>query len=179
MKTLIKSFGGEDRDWELVEINIDDVHDTAVTDWEVEIQDRFSVKNKLPNMQLMTLMELVQKGNVLPPIIVDEDNTVLDGTHRLLVYRRLKKKKIKVLRSLGEGTGKFKGKFKGRFVMPYKNPRYRDCFTCGKKLDYVGWKGTCPGPLGAFPEGIPAGPLWFCDKCGQIFKENFVVWMSR
>jgi len=172
MKNFIKSIKGEDRDWEVISLSIDEIKDTALFSAKYEL----SKVNKPPNKKMEVYLELMKSGVILPPLVLDEKNNLRDGTHRLALYKFLGKKRVKVLRSLGKGTGKVKGKFGGKFVFPYKDiAQYSGhrCLICNELLIY---KDGVSSPISTFPQGMPNGKLHYCKNCGMIYKKNFVLW---
>ena len=173
MKNFIKSIKGEDRDWEVVTIPTKDIVDPTLFDAEYE----FSSLNKPRNPKLVIYLNLIKDGVIFPPLVLDENNKLMDGTHRFTLYKYLKRKKVKVLRSLGKGTGQVKGNFKGRSTFPYKNiQRYSGhrCLICKELLIYK--DGVVNAS--AFPQGLPIGKLHYCKNCGIIYKSNFVLWQK-
>ena len=174
MKNLLKNINGLNHDWEIVNIKIDEIQDTATIDWKHE----FGNLNKPRNRKLIVYRELYKSGTVFPPITLDEGNKVMDGTHRLMLYKYLEKKIIKVLRRTGKGTGKVKGKFPGKSTFPYKNldqEHPTECIVCNTILNYLP-KAAGASPMDEFPQGLPTGPLWYCKPCGVVVKKGFIVW---
>jgi len=172
---IIDSVGGEDRDWEIVEVPVKDVNDPN----EGCVQDP----------KLKVYIKELKKGSVFPPIVLDEKNEVLDGTHRLHAYKRAGKKKVPALRAVGKGTGKVvrdkyfeplvkKLQAEGRdtdFFIP--TDEAPDCLICGKQMTFVPYGCTTTHP--AFPDGFPRGPFYFCGEDQIIVsKKSFIGWAA-
>jgi hypothetical protein len=174
MKNFIKTIKGEDRDWEVVTIPIGEIKDTALFDAKYELSNL----NKPRNPKMEIYIDLIKKKVLLPPLVLNENSNLRDGTHRLACYKYLGRKRIRVLRSLGKGTGKVKGSFPGMSTFPYKKITKHSghrCLVCGELLTYKDGAGS---PVGAFPQGMPNGKLHYCKDCGIVIKNDFVVWQK-
>lgn len=169
MLTLIKSQPDwEKYDWEFTTVNPNTIKDSALFDIKYELSDT----NKPKNRKIVVLMELLEEGVKFPPIVI-YDNKVLDGTHRLAIYKYLGKKRIKILRRT-EGKGKVKGKYNCKCKFPYKNAVNPRCLVCNELLKFKN-AGNYTGPMATFPHGLPQGPLWYCIPCGMYYKKDFII----
>ena len=172
---LIKSVGGMDRDWEVVEVNINELTDPSA--------------NKVYDAKHRAYMEKIREGATFPPIIVDENNRVLDGTHRLKAHIGAGRETINILRAVGRGTGKLirddvlepllnKLKGSGRenefFRYSDKDPQ---CLVCKGNMQYVR-DNYCLSYNPVFPDGFPQAPFYYCAGCGIIANsKQFVGWV--
>ena len=57
----------------------------------------YPLNQKLPNM-----ISALKSGKELPPILIDKDNVIVDGNHRLYAHKELGREKIKVFQAIGE-----------------------------------------------------------------------------
>ena len=130
---------------------------------------------KIPDMKSKTYLSLVKKGVKFPPIVIDKNNKLIDGTHRLAIHRKLKKK-IWALKMTGKGSGKVFGKWTGKSLYPFSNAfKSERCFNCDELL-LNQEEGNHLGSIGVIPNGLPSGELWACPKCGLYFTRKSPVW---
>lgn len=168
---IIDSVGGGDKDWEIIEIPLDKLTDPS--------------EDKVNSTKLMVYAKEISKGSIFPPIVVDEDYKVIDGTHRLRAYKTLCRKKIPALKAIGKGTGRIirdkvfepmLEKLKGYdldFYLPGAEPP--KCLNCGAILNFVPYGLSMTNS--AFPDGMPTGPYYFCAKDKIIVsKKSFIGW---
>jgi len=174
-KHVIHSVSGDEKDWEIVEFPVDLIDDPA------------EHNTQAPKLKVYT--KELDKGSIFPPIVIDENNAVLDGTHRLHAYRNLFRELIPVLRPVGKGTGRVvndeyfdplirKLKEEGRdadfFIPSDESP---NCLVCGRALEFVDY--GVNKTHHAFPEGLPRGPFYFCARDKIIVsKKSFIGWAA-
>ncbi len=51
--------------------------------------------------KLKKMVDAINSGVELPPILIDECNMIMDGNHRLYAHKELEKEKIKVFQAIG------------------------------------------------------------------------------
>jgi hypothetical protein len=158
---LVDSVDGHDKDWELVMIPVSEPFDPFA--------------QKIQKAKLKVYVKELKKGSLFPPIVVDEKNEVIDGTHRLRAHKVAKYRKILAMRPIGKGTGQLLGEMpRGDFFIPSEEPP--NCFGCGAILNFCPYGATL-SPLPTFPEGLPRGPFFYCERCGiTVSKKTFMGW---
>lgn len=163
-RQLIEVLNGLDKDWEVVKAPIKSLVDPS--------------SPKLQSPKLKIYKQLIKKSHVFPPIPVDEKNTVIDGTHRLLAYQSEKFRSVAIIRPISKGTGqvvKDEVYGEGKFVRP-ANDEIPDCFICQQQLTYFR-DNENPGPVAGFPDGLPKPPIYICKNCLIIInRRNFFIW---
>ena len=60
------------------------------------------------NQKLPKMIFALKSGQELPPILIDKDNVIVDGNHRLYAHKELGREKIEVLQAVGRLYAKFK-----------------------------------------------------------------------
>ena len=172
MKNFIKTQPDWQKyDWEIKQIDPNKIEDSALFNIKFEL----SSHNKPRNIRVETYIALVKRGVVFSPIIV-QGSKLLDGTHRLAIYKHLGKKRITVIERIENGTGRIKGKFPYKCTFPFKGAENPGCLVCHQLLNFKN-PGCYVDPVPNFPYGLPHGPLWFCIPCGVMYKEDFPVWI--
>lgn len=154
---------GRDKDWIICHEQVKNIYDPS------------SPKFQSPKLNIY--VKLLQEGRVFPPVVLDEKNWVVDGTHRLHAYKRLGRKYVPVIKPTGKGTGKVKDLIykKGKFVEMTEAPV---CLGCGSNMTFVPY-GYTPEPMLEFPEGLPRGPIYYCRPCKIIVNQRkFLLWKS-
>ena len=175
MKNFIKTCitDGDTYNWQSMIVDPFKITDSSDFDIEEEILG----ENKFPNMKVLTYMSLIKDGVKFPPVVITKDYVVMDGTHRVAIYRKLKKK-IWVLKQLGKGNGKVSGKWTGKSTYPFLKAEIQmNCINCGYPLLHQGVSDKL-GPISAIPNGLPSGELWACKKCGLYFNRKSVIWQE-
>lgn len=161
---LLNAIGGLDKDWEVVWLKPNRLYDPS--------------SPKLQSPKLKVYRKLLAQGHIFPPIPITKDNEVIDGTHRLLAYKRNGIKLVPVIREIGEGSGRvLKDEVYGEgvFTRPTLD-EVPECFICSEKLTYYR-EGANIGPLPGFPLGLPKPPIYVCQNCKIIInRKNFFVW---
>ena len=167
--SLIRSIDGMDRDWEILEMPTENIITAGV--------------DKKFGKKINHYIYKIQSGQIMPPIIIDNNNNLIDGEHRFHAMELVGKRTVVVIREVGPGTGKvlrddyFKDK-DGEFYLPYEKYGDKDfvlCLRCHSKLEFMppGSGGNIP----EFPDGMPAGPYFYCGSCGLIInKYKFILW---
>lgn len=162
-EALINVIGGQDKDWKIYRAKISDIYDPS------------SPKFQSPKLDIY--MKLLRKGRLFPPIILDERNWVVDGTHRLHAYRRLDRKTIPAIKPVSLGTGKVVSDSVYKNIEFYTMDGAPVCFICKEEMAFHPY-GSNPAPMPeAFPDGLPYGPIYYCRKDKIIVnKRKFLLW---
>lgn len=63
--------------------------------------DEIEPSHSKDQVRLKRVMDAMNSGIELPPILIDECNMVMDGNHRLYAHKELKKDRIKVFQAVG------------------------------------------------------------------------------
>lgn len=170
---LIQSISGQNFNWEIVEISLSDL----VLPPQVKPYGR----------KLQTYIRLLEENKMLPPIVVNEKNEVIDGMHRYQANFYLGSEKVPVIRRIGTGLGlvlkdEYFDKHLGEFEFYYKDiviDQDNFCLICNGQLEYAPPGSSITG-LAEFPDGMPAGPFFFCRYCGLIINpKKFIVWKPK
>lgn len=63
--------------------------------------DEIEPSHSKDQVRFTRVMDAMNSGIELPPILIDECNMVMDGNQRLYAYKELKKDRIKVFQAVG------------------------------------------------------------------------------
>ena len=63
-----------------------------------DIKPDYSNSNRLSDQKFSALLSSIERYNFVYPIVIDQDNTIVDGYHRYIAYRQKQFKEIPVIK---------------------------------------------------------------------------------
>lgn len=143
-------------------------------DWKIEYWDAGTPGTTPPSSpeRIPAYEASYARGDIHTPIVVRDDNMVIDGQHKLTAQRNLSFDKVAVASPVGSGVGKVvKDEVYQPLVEGFKpKKRSKDirCVKCTGKL-------IKPFPLPKMVNGIGKIPFLECERCDHRFVYEFFL----